>query len=538
MVSGFYPQRGSGAFFPQPEPTLKVAPIPAPVGGINAVDNLAALDPKYCLDAVNLIADGRTMKVRPGYVAFATSVGNGNGIRTIIPFEAAATTNNKLFAAAPEGIYDITAGGAIGAAEVALSNGTNTGWGVWTTFVSDAGTHYSFYADETDGLFRRAEAGTWAAVTDITGVAETSLMFVMQFKGRLWFVEVNSGSAWYLAAGAISGAATEFNFGNKFNHGGKLVGLYSWTVDGGEGVDDHLVAISSAGDVMVYKGTDPSSVATWELVGQYYLGIPPVGRRIAKEQGGDLYLLSQYGIVPLTRLLQGGDVRQQDTQLTRNIAPIIADVLASTKSTFGWAMFDMPANNAFLVTTPKVSGEPYLQFCLSTRTLGWTTFEDYPVSTGGVYLGDFYFGNETDTVYTTDVHLDNVASDGTGGTDIRFNLFTSFQEYGEIGLYHRIAFLRPVFLTGGVPGSNLEARFDYDMADASASESAGAVSDLAQWDVSLWDVATWGSALVTLERVGSTTGIGRAMACALSGSSNTDTGLIRIDMVYDTGGLL
>ena len=534
--TGFIPARGTlGA---PPEPSVKAVGIPAPVAGINAVDNLAALDPSFCLDAVNLIADGRTMKVRPGYQEYATSIGAGAGVRTIIPFEAGTTANNELFAVTKEGIYEITAGGAIGAAEVALSNATNTGWGVWTTFVSDAGTHYSFYADETDGLFRRAEADTWAAVTDITGVTETTLVFVMQFKGRLWFVERDTGSAWYLATGAISGAATEFNFGNKFNHGGKLVGLYSWTVDGGEGIDDHLVAVSTSGDVMVYKGTDPSSVATWELVGQYYIGVPPAGRRIAKQQGGDLYLVSQYGIIPLTRLLQGALVQQEDAQLTRNIAPLIADTLFSTRATLGWSMCNVPEHNVFLVTTPKVTGENWLQYCLSTRTQGWTQWESMPINCGEVYLGEFYIGNETDVVYKTDVNQDNIAAAGTGGTDITFNLLTSFQEHGEIGMYHRIMFIRPVFLTGGSPGANLEARYDYDMNAASASDSAATVSGLATWDVSLWDVAIWGSALVTLERVGSAQGIGRAMAVAMSGSSNTETGLIRIDTLFDTGGYL
>lgn len=536
MPSGFIPR--TGGYWQAPEPAIKAVPIPAPVGGINAVDNLASLDPKYCLAAVNLIADGRTMKVRPGYQAFATSVGNGNGIRTIIPFEASTTANNKLFAVAREGIYDITAGGAIGAAEVALSNGTNTGWGNWINFVSDAGTHYAFYADETDGLYRRAEGGTWAAVTDITGVAETALVHIMQFKGRIWLVERDTGSAWYLASGAISGAATEFNFGNKFNHGGKLVGLYSWTVDGGEGIDDHLVAISTSGDVMVYKGTDPSSVATWELVGQYYIGVPPVGRRVAKSQGGDLYLLSQYGVIPLTRLLQGALVQQEDAQLTRNIAPLIADTLFSTRSTFGWAMYTVPDHNVFLVTTPKVTGEHFLQYCLSTRTLGWTQWEEMPINCGETYLGEFYIADDTDGVYTTNENLDDIALAGTGGVDITFSLLTSFQEYGEVAQYHRIQFMRPVFLTGGSPGINLEARFDYDMADASASESAESVSGLATWDVSLWDVAIWGTSLVTLERVVASSGIGRAMAVALSGAANTDTGLIRIDLMFDTGGML
>lgn len=536
MASGFLPQ--IGAAYQAPAPSIKAVPVPAPTKGINAVDGLASLDPMYCLSAKNLIADGRTMKVRPGYQEFATSVGSGNGLRTIIPFEAAATVNNELFAVAREGIYKITAGGAIGAAEVALSNGTNTGWGVWTTMVSDAGTHYAWYADETDGLYRRAEAGTWAAVTDITGVAETALKFVMQFKGRMWFVEGDSGSAWYLATGAIAGAATEFNFGNKFAHGGKLVGLWSWTVDGGEGIDDHLVAISSAGDVMVYKGTDPSSIATWELVGQYYMGVPPAGRTIAKQQGGDLYLLSQYGVIPLTRLLQGALVQQEDAQLTRNIAPLIADTLFSTRSSYGWSMINVPQANVFLVATPLVVGEEYLQYVLSTRTQGWTEFESLPAQCGESYLGTFYFGNDSDEVYVLEGYQDGVAAAGTGGVDITWSMLTSFQEYGEVGNYHSVSFMRPVFLSGGAPGISLEARFDYDLNAASAAPSAGSVTGLAQWDVSVWDTAIWGSSLVTLDRVVAATGIGRAMAVALSGASNTDTGLIRIDLMFQSGGYL
>jgi hypothetical protein len=48
------------------------------------------------------------------------------------------------------------------------------------------------------------------------------------------------------AVNALYGTVTSWDFGSKFKHGGNLVGLWSWTVDGGIGIDDYLVAIAPA----------------------------------------------------------------------------------------------------------------------------------------------------------------------------------------------------------------------------------------------------------------------------------------------------
>ncbi len=536
MSTGFVPQRGAALGTPT-RPSTKVVGIPAPVSGINAVDPVANVPPEFCLSAINFIADGRTMLVRPGYQQFATSVGDGHGVRTVMPFIGATSSPNKLWAVCREGIYDITSGGAIGAASIALSAGTTTGYGVWSNFVLDNGAHYLFYADPTDGLFQYPSGGPWAQVTAITGVAETSLVFVMQFKGRLWFIEKDSARGWYLASGAVAGAATRFDFGNKFIHGGNLVGLYSWTVDGGEGVDDHLVAISSTGDVMVYKGDDPSSAATWTLVGQYYVGIVPTGFRVAAQQGGDLYLLSQYGVIPLTRLMRGVLVQEEQAQLSRNIAPLIADTMDSTRQSIGWEMKNVPDYNVFLVATPAVASETELQFCLSTRTQGWTLWNDLPYLTGEVYGGDFYFGDSNATVYKLVGGKDAVAAAGTGGIDINFSLLTTFQDYGDVGKYHRAQFIRTVFTVESLPGIAVSARYDYDMSGPPVAESAGAVSS-ALWDTAVWDVSIWGASTRTVTRTFGASGIGRAVAVSLGGNSNGETGLVRIDLFADGGGPL
>ena len=79
--------------------------------------------------------------------------------------------------------------------------------------------------------------------------------------------------------------------------GGELVGLYNFTMDGGDGVDDYLVALSRAGDVVIYRGDDPSLIDLWNIVGTFYVGELPAERRVANEYGGDLYIISVFGMI-------------------------------------------------------------------------------------------------------------------------------------------------------------------------------------------------------------------------------------------------
>ncbi len=528
MAAGFTKPRNKPWQGVPSRPTTLPVMVPPPQGGITAVQPYAQMDPSYCISAINLIADGSGMKVRSGYSGFAENL--GGPVRTVIPFLGGA--QNALFAVTDDGIYDVTAGGA-GPWVADVSFGTSTvatGWGVWTNFNSDAGPHYCFYADEDNGLYRVQEGGTWAAVTDITGVNEANLAFCMQHAGRLWFAEKNTATAWYLAPGAIAGAASKFDFGNKFLHGGTLIGLYSWTVDGGAGLDDHMVAIGSGGDVIVYRGYDPASATTWEQVGQYYVGSLPAGRRVANNEGGELYILSQYGVIPVSRLIVGQLVQQENTQLSRNIAPLIADAMKLTITTRGWELRNVPSENVFLLSRPDLTGFQPQQFVLSTRTNGWTIYNGLPYLTGDTFDGVFYFGDGDGNVWT----LTGTTDDGDA---IDFAMLTSFQEYGQAGIYHRAQFIRPVFLAPAAPTTTFVARYDYALDFPDLTGTAPALSG-ALWDIALWDAAMWSASGAVIQRVVGASGLGRAVAVAMRGSSTSETLLIRIDLMLDSGGPL
>jgi hypothetical protein len=77
---------------------------------------------------------------------------------------------------------------------------------------------------------------------------------------------------------SVGGAATEINLGSVFRLGGCIMACYTWTIDAGNGADDHFVILSSNGEVAVYRGTDPSDATAWSIVGVFVLG-RPIGRR-------------------------------------------------------------------------------------------------------------------------------------------------------------------------------------------------------------------------------------------------------------------
>ena len=223
-------------------------------------------------------------------------------------------------------------------------------------------------------------------------------------------------------------------------------------------------------------------------------------------------------------------VQDAQAQLSRNISPLIAEAMSLTISSRGWEMRNVPSENVFLVARPAIGGFENLQFSLSSHTHGWTTFESLPYQTGDVWDGSFYIGGSDGTVYLLGGNTDTDEA-------ISFGLLSSFQEYGETGLYHRIQFMRPVFRSTGSPAYTAEARYDYNT-DPPTSSGAAPVITGSLWDVALWDTAVWTSSGSVVQSVIGGTGIGRAMAVALAGTSDSETLFIRSDIFFDTAGPL
>lgn len=531
--------RPSQLFHPQQQKT-EPSKIPAPIQGINAQTGLSEMEPNEAIFLKNIYPSRYGCRVRSGYMEHATNVGTG-GVRTIIPYVGSDTSEDKLFAAAEDAIYDVTAGGAAPASVLAFGIvDTTSGYGHWSGMVTTAG-HFLAYCDESNGYKLYTEStGLWTTITmgggagQVSNVDPATFAFVALFKSKLWFAEVNSSRAWYLPTGSISGAATLFDFGNKFKHGGTLVALYNWTIDGGEGIDDYLIAISSTGDVVIYKGSDPNTATDWFQHGQWYIGQTPVGRRIAGSFGGELYILSAYGVIPLTKLIAGALIQQEDIYISRKVNPLINEQMKVTRTTLGWEIRLIPSDNLLMISTPKRTGLDYLQFVQALNTSGWSVFNDIPYLTGDVWIDNFYIGDESNRVLIYTGNADNVALDGTGAVDIEFSLLQTFQEEGIPGAYKRTQFIRPVFIASSAIAYIAEARYDYNLSELFGAPSTSSVTG-SVWDVGIWDTSLWSVELVPVDPMRGGSGMGRTIAIGINGNTQAETILVRTDLHRDQG---
>ena len=186
--------------------------VAAPIGGWNARDALGAMEPLDAVTLTNFWPGTNSVILRNGYTKHATGI--TGTVQTLMAYSSG--TSNQLFAAAIDSIYDVTAGGAVGAADVTgLSNAKFQYVNITTPAAS-----YLMAVNGVDKL-RTYDGSAWhtdgdGSPYDITGVNTANCSNITLFKNRVWLVENGSLKAWYLAANSIGGAAIALDMTSLF----------------------------------------------------------------------------------------------------------------------------------------------------------------------------------------------------------------------------------------------------------------------------------------------------------------------------------
>lgn len=541
--------------FPNPKAKHRKRPrrsnvgvLPAPIGGVDGRINLAANDMSTCSYAYNLVPNEYGLRLRKGYREHVIDVVDsaGLGVNTIIPFEALDSVDDKLFGVTNEGIWDVTTYNTSPTKKVAFTADTTiaAGWGTFINYTTLAGAQLIFYADSTNGLYTyTASTDTWAQTTGITGVNETDICGIVSHKLRLWLVERGTTNAWYLDPNAVTGTATKFTFGTKFKYGGSLVGLYNWTVDGGAGIDDYLVAVSTAGDVLPYQGEDPSAAATWTLRGSYYIGAQPKGYRTGVDLTGDLYFLSSFGLISMDELLSGDTPSALKAgSIGYKISKILQATMTSLYTTDGWDMQFFPSGGTLLIISPVQADGAYIQYVLNIVTGGWGFWRGVPIINAGVWKNEIYFGTVDNRIMRMDIYRDGQLITPVGavnGEPIPFSVLHAYSDMNAAGLQKQALLIRPNFRAGLEPSFVSRVLYDYDLAEVGNSFTSIPNTN-SVWDTGIWDTAIWSAGTVNspFNRSSGANGIGRAMAVALQGEAEADTLLVSTDVTWQDGGIL
>jgi hypothetical protein len=436
----------------------------------------------------------------------------------------AGPSSSKLFAASGSQIFDASTEGPVGAA-------------VHTGLTSDKFNYINFRT--AGGQFLWAVNGldlallydgtTWTnpAVTGLGSLTTASFSNINIWKQRIFLVQKDSMSIWYLGINSISGTASEIPLGPLFKLGGKIVATATWTLDGGYGMDDHLVIVTSKGEVAVYRGTDPASASEFALVGVYQLGAP-VSDKCFVKVGGDLVLMTLDGFFPLSAALESTRLDTRSA-ISDKISGAVTQATSTYLNNFGWHPILFPKENMLLFNVPVNPGIETHQYVMNTLTNAWCRFKGWNANCFELFNDNLYFGVNGKVCRAWQFNDDSTAA-------ITSEVKTAFNYFGAMGRTKHWKMARPVFTASETPMPSFGLNVDFEDVDVTASITVANPSAL--WDVAVWDQAVWGGP--TIYRDWQTVQ-GLGYCCALRMkiiSATNEVSWAATDWLYEVGGVV
>ncbi len=492
--------------------------IPAPIGGWNARESIANMDEKDAIQMINMVPNTTDVQLRLGSSAHVDGI--PDWVETLAVYANPAKI--EMFACTDTQIYDATFFGPVGAPVVGAGI-TNGRW-EYVNFGVPGGDHWIMMVNGVDDALMY-NGTTWSSPT-ITGVASADLVHVNAFKRRLWFVEENSSKVWYLPADSIQGAATSLDMGPLFTSGGHLVAMATWSIDAGEGLDDHAVFISSEGQVAVYAGTDPANAATFSLVGVYSVGAP-IGRRCFIKFGGDLLIICRDGVMPLSKALLSSRMSTEPA-ITDRIRYAVTEAVAQYASIDGWQLQQFPGQNMLILNVPTAN-DTAEQYVMNTINKRWCQFNGWNAHCWALLNNQIYFGGNGRVMKAWDGYTDD-------GEAVVGNTIPAFSYFRERARLKRWTMARPILISTGVPSILMGMNVDYDLSNPQGIPSLAQPTG-ALWGAALWDISLWGGDKLVQKNWQSVSGIGVCATIHLIVSSiGSDVRWMATDFVYERAG--
>ena len=449
--------------------------------------------------------------------AFQATTSTAQTISSITHVGAIAT----LTTAAPHGLIDGN--------KVVISGATPAAYnGTYVIDVTGANTFKYTMASTPAG--NATVMGSYT-VFGITGIDSSKLVAVNLFKNRLYYTQKDSLDFWYTGLDEISGALTRFPLGGIARNGGYLQAIGTWTLDAGYGVDDFLVCVTSMGEVIVYKGSNPNDPADWSLVGVWQMG-QTFNRRCFFKYAGDLLLLTQDGLVPLSSALQSSRLDPR-VNITDKIYYAVSQAATQFYALNGWQINYFASENMLILNVPTNNGIE--QYVMHTITKSWARFTgiqaycwevsgDNDIHFGGQgFVGDFY----------------QITSDN--GANIVGTVQQAYSYFDTRGALKRWTMVRPILQTdNGLPTVLCGISTDFDTVNLTNQISFNpSILRTGRWDVALWDEANWGSGLVTSKTWQGVTGLGYAGSINMNvASQGIEFHWASTDYVMEKGGVL
>jgi len=303
----------------------------------------------------------------------------------------------------------------------------------------------------------------------------------------------------------------------------------TWTIDAGQGVNDHYVIMTNKGQIIVYQGTDPSNASTWSMVGVWDIGAP-IGRKALYKYAGDMLVICQDGVVPLSGALQSSRV-QPRVAITDKIQYAISEAITNYGANYGWQLMYVPTINQLWLNVPIQEGLNQQQFVMNTITGSWCNYTGWESNCMEIFNDEPYWGGNGFVAQ---------AYNGTSDAGNNINAFglQAFNSFNGAGTLKRFTMSRPILRSDGIPAVYAGINVDFNISEPITSLTFSP-SNSAIWDAGIWDAAMWGGALNVFQNWQGLNGVGYYGAPIVkTASSGLQVRWVSTDIVIEGGAIL
>ena len=313
-----------------------------------------------------------------------------------------------------------------------------------------------------------------------TWVSPNTFQIVTAHMNRLFFADNSNLAIYYLPLQQKSGVVKVFPLNAMFRRGGSIRAMYTWTVDGGAGMDDHLVIFSSNGECVIYKGTDPDT--NFSLVGIYRFD-SPMSKHSVAQYGGELYVLISTGLVPLSSMLRAESDRLGQSE--RSVTSLFLNNAIAYRSDQGWQAFLNPSSGRMFCNMPQGAPNRYRQMVRHMPKSVWTTWSGVPARCWN-WLDPFvYFGDDSGNVYEMHpMHLSD------GGNGIRVDVQMAWNNFKTASDKH-FKGVTTYYASDGDVHPTIDVKVSYDSTTPQNTPDIGDTAEGADWNIADWNTASW-----------------------------------------------
>lgn len=447
----------------------KEVTVPAPVLGLNKKDPISAMGPLYAIKMDNYIPLDGKVELRPGYSRYASFETFDAKVKTLAAYHY--PNHDRFFAFYDGKMWDVTNG----------NTPTDMGIDLTTTYcqtVQYKNYLYVLNGQDVPKVFYVDANGdehvaNWGFINE--NLQSARIISGSVSKEFLWFVEKHTLKVWYAAeAGNVSGGLYAFDLSQVAKHGGELLAVANWTIDGGTGLDDLTAFITSEGEVLVYAGSNPNNANTWALKGSYKIS-KPIGYKCVMPYQGDVVIICQDGYFPLSKALAAANAGDSLVAFSDNIRGLVIEKTAQNKDKEGWqgiiyykkgyGIFNVPTANQFEQHVINISTGAWCRFT-GIRAFCWCVFDDR-----------LYFGSDSDIYCFDDGQDDN-------GTAIDGMVEQAFNDMGTPNI-KKFALINPRTASSAPYNLAIYTNVDYQQRNVSYAVTIGFANGT-KWNSKLW----------------------------------------------------